>query len=75
MASNAKKKSKLLMLSGLFFASFIMTSLNAQEGPRGGGRGGQNGGGQNGGSQNRDGQGGNFNDDLTNAQENLQALN
>jgi len=69
MANNEKKTSKFLIVGGLLFTTFFMASLYAQEGPRGRG--------QNGGGSGNGGQGGqveNSNDNLENAQENLQAL-
>ena len=67
MANNAKKACRLLMFGGLFIVSLMITSLHAQEDSRGDGRG-----------DSRGGQGGrqpdNPNDNLVNAQENLQAL-
>ena len=83
MNNNEMKLSRLLICSGLLFATFFMVSLYAQDGPRVGSPGnGQNGGGsQNGGQNPRDpdnpGQGrqpGNPIDNIENAQENLQAL-
>ncbi len=82
MAINANKKSKLLICGGLFFASFIIAPLHAQhtqEAPIGAGvRGGVA---QGGVAQGRERQGGdrtqraiNPNDNLENAQENLQTL-
>jgi len=71
MAINANKTSRLLIFGGLFFASFIMAPLHAQEGPIGGS--GRGGGGQDGGVPG-DRRAGNPDDNLENAQENLQAL-
>ncbi len=86
MKNSEMKISKLLMFCGLLLATFFTVSIYAQEGPRPGGRGGPdngpNGGGPGIGGQNprvpnNPGQGrqqGNPNDNIENAQENLQAL-
>ncbi len=60
MDNDAKKVRKLLIIGGVFFTLLIVTSLNAQEGPRGGGQGGR--------------QAGNPSNNLENAEENLRAL-
>lgn len=92
MTNNTNTRSKLLIFAGLFFISFIITSLHAQEGPRNGGRGGENADRDNNraatGRPNNDrgndranaprpdgaGRPRNPNNNLENAQENLQAL-
>jgi cytochrome c peroxidase len=69
MNNNAKKTSKLLIFGGLFFASLIITPLQAQEGPKGGGRGVPGNG-----DGNRDNRQPPPNNNLENVEERLQTL-